>query len=30
MEMVKTHLSIAQAYLDRNHRRAPPVDNWRL
>jgi integrase/recombinase XerD len=30
MEMVKTYLSIAQADLDRNHRRASPVDNWRL
>lgn len=30
MEMVKTYLRIAQIDLDRNHRIASPVDNWRL
>jgi integrase/recombinase XerD len=30
MEMVKIYLEIAQADLDRNHRRASPVENWRL
>ena len=30
MEMVKRYLSIAQADLDKNHKLASPVDNWRL
>ena len=30
MEMVKTYLSIAQADLDKSHKLASPVDNWRL
>ena len=30
MEMVKRYLSISQADLDRNHKLASPVDNWRL
>jgi integrase/recombinase XerD len=30
MEMVKTYLSIAQADLDKSHKQASPVDNWRL
>jgi integrase/recombinase XerD len=30
MEMVKNYLSVAQADLDRNHKLASPVDNWRL
>jgi site-specific recombinase XerD len=30
MEMVKTYLALAQADLDKNHKLASPVDNWRL
>ena len=30
MEMVKTYLAIAQTDLDKNHKLASPVDNWRL
>ena len=30
MEMVKRYLSIAQADLDKSHKLASPVDNWRL
>lgn len=30
MEMVKRYLAIAQADLERNHKLASPVDNWRL
>lgn len=30
MEMVRTYLSIAQTDLETAHRRASPVDNWRL
>jgi len=30
MEMVLRYLSIAQADLDKNHKLASPVDNWRL
>ncbi len=30
MEMVSTYLHIAQADLDSGHRRASPVDNWKL
>jgi integrase/recombinase XerD len=30
MEMVKRYLSIVQADLDKNHKLASPVDNWRL
>ncbi len=30
MEMVRTYLQIAQADLENAHRRASPVDNWRL
>jgi len=30
MDMVKRYLSIAQADLDKNHKLASPVDNWRL
>jgi len=30
MEMVKRYLSLAQADLEAAHRRASPVDNWRL
>jgi site-specific recombinase XerD len=30
MEMVRTYLQIAQADLETAHRRASPVDNWRL
>jgi hypothetical protein len=30
MEMVLRYLSIAQAVLDKNHKLASPVDNWRL
>jgi integrase/recombinase XerD len=30
MEMVKTYLALAQADLEKVHRMASPVDNWRL
>ncbi len=30
MDMVKRYLSIAQADLDKSHKLASPVDNWRL
>jgi integrase len=30
MEMVKTYLALAQADLEKNHKIASPVDNWRL
>ena len=30
MEMVKTYLNLANADLQNGHRRASPVDNWRL
>ena len=30
MDMVKRYLMIAQADLERSHKRASPVDNWRL
>lgn len=30
MEMVRTYLQLAQADLETAHRRASPVDNWRL
>jgi len=30
MEMVKTYLALAQADLEKNHKLASPVDNWRL
>jgi hypothetical protein len=30
MEMVSNYLRIAQADLDASHRRASPVDHWRL
>jgi len=30
MDMVKTYLRLAQADLDASHRRASPVENWRL
>jgi site-specific recombinase XerD len=30
MDMVKRYLNIAQADLDKSHRLASPVDNWRL
>ena len=30
MEMVKTYLAIAQADLEKSHKLASPVDNWRL
>ena len=30
MDMVKRYLSISQADLDKNHKLASPVDNWRL
>ena len=30
LEMVKTYLSLANADLQKNHRKASPVDNWRL
>jgi len=30
MEMVKTCLALAQADLEKVHRLASPVDNWRL
>ena len=30
MEMVRTYLNLAQADLENGHRRASPVDNWKL
>ena len=30
MEMVRTYLNLANADLQNGHRRASPVDNWRL
>lgn len=30
MEMVQTYLALAQADLDNSHKRASPVENWRL
>jgi len=30
MEMVKTYLALSQADLEKNHRQASPVANWRL
>ena len=30
MEMVKNYLALAQADLEKNHKIASPVDNWRL
>ena len=30
MEMVRRYLSIAQSDVDKNHKLASPVDNWRL
>jgi integrase/recombinase XerD len=30
MEMVKTYLALAQADLEKTHKMASPVDNWRL
>jgi hypothetical protein len=30
MEMVRRYLAIAQADLEAAHRKASPVDNWRL
>ena len=30
MEMVKNYLALAQADLEKNHKMASPVDNWRL
>lgn len=30
MEMVRTYLNLANADLENSHRRASPVDNWRL
>jgi site-specific recombinase XerD len=30
MEMVKNYLALAQADLEKNHKLASPVDNWRL
>ena len=30
MEMVRNYLALAQADLDKNHKLASPVDNWRL
>jgi hypothetical protein len=30
MEMVKTYLALSQADLEKNHKQASPVDNWRL
>jgi len=30
LQMVQTYLTLAQADLDAAHRKASPVDNWRL
>ena len=30
MEMVKNYLALAQADLEKTHKVASPVDNWRL
>ncbi|MBN2004672.1 MAG: site-specific integrase [Anaerolineae bacterium] len=30
LEMVKTYLSIVQSDIENTHRRASPVDNWKL
>ncbi len=30
LEMVKTYLELSQADLEKNHRQASPVANWRL